>query len=218
MSSERSKRRDLSPLFRPTSIAVIGATGDTGHVRGRITAQLLDCGYPGRIFLVSQRGGEIRGRPTYPSIAAVPEPVDLALVAVPADAVPSVLEECAASGVRAAYIFSSGFAEEGVARRELQSRVRDIAERTGIIVAGPNAVGLMNVRLPLLASFTPAVDLAALPRLCEAAAPRRIAVVSQSGGLAFAFFNRGLRRRLPFSYVVNTGNEADLDLVDAGEF
>jgi len=218
MSGGRSERRDLSPLFRPASIAVIGATGDTGHVRGRITAQLLDCGYPGRIFLVSQRGGEIRGRPTYPSIPAVPEPVDLALIAVPADAVPSVLEECVASSVRAAYIFSSGFAEEGGARTELQSRVRDIAERTGIIVAGPNAVGLMNVRLPLVASFTPAVDLAALPHLREVAAPRRIAVVSQSGGLAFAFFNRGLQRRLPFSYVVNTGNEADLDLVDAGEF
>ena len=75
----------------------------------------------------------------------------------------------------------------------------------------------MNVRLPLVASFTPAVDLAALPHLAAAAAPRRIAVVSQSGGLAFAFFNRGLQRRLPFSHVLNTGNEADLDLVDAGE-
>jgi acyl-CoA synthetase (NDP forming) len=211
-------RRDLAPLFRPASIAVIGATGDASHVRGRITAQLLNSGYPGRIFLVSQRGGEILGRPTYPSIAAVPERVDLALVAIPADAVSGVLEECAAVGVRAAYIFSSGFAEEGGARTELQARVREIAVRTGMIVAGPNAVGLMNVRLPLVASFTPAVDLAALPRLREAAAPRRIAVVSQSGGLAFAFFNRGLLRRLPFSYVINTGNEADVDMVDAGEF
>ena len=63
-------RRDLAPLFRPASIAVIGATGDATHVRGRITAQLLNSGYPGGIFLVSQRGGEILGRPTYPSIAA----------------------------------------------------------------------------------------------------------------------------------------------------
>src|SRR5258708_1762252 len=186
MSSERSERRDLSPLFRPTSIAVIGATGDTGHVRGRITAQLLDCGYPGRIFLVSQRGGEIRGRPTYPSIPAVPEPVDLALIAVPAAAVPGVLEECAASSVRAAYIFSSGFAEEGGAKTDLQASVRAIAERTGMIVAGPNAVGLMNVRLPLVASFTPAGDLAALPRLRAVAAPRRIPVVSPSRGPALA--------------------------------
>src|SRR5260370_9236200 len=130
MNSERSERRDLSPLFRPTSIAVIGATGDTGHVRGRITAQLLDCGYPGRICLVSQRGGEIHGRPTYPSISAVPEPVDLALIAVPADAVPSVLVEGAASSVRAAYIFSPGFAEEGGARTELRARGRGIAART----------------------------------------------------------------------------------------
>ncbi len=218
MSRGSSGRRDLAPLFRPASIAVIGATGDTTHVRGRITAQLLNCGYPGRIFLVSPRGGEIHGRRTYAAIAAVPKPVDLALIAIPADAVPGVLEECAAAGVRAAYIFSSGFAEEGGDRRALQSRLRDFAGRTGIIVSGPNAVGLMNVSLPLVASFTPAVDLAALPRLREADAPRRIAVVSQSGGLAFAFFNRGLVRRLPFSHVINTGNEADVDMVDAGEF
>ncbi|HXP73867.1 MAG TPA: acetate--CoA ligase family protein [Stellaceae bacterium] len=218
MSFPGSERRDLSALFRPRSVAVIGASGDTGHVRGRITAQLLNCGYSGRIFLVSPRGGEILGRATYPTIAALPEAVDLALIAIPADAVAGVLEECAAAGVRAAYIFSSGFAEEGGARRELQSRIREIARRTGMMVAGPNAVGLMNVGLSLVASFTPAVDLAVLPRLREAVAPRRIAVVSQSGGLAFAFFNRGLQRRLPFSYVVNTGNEADLDIVDAGEF
>lgn len=218
MNRGGSGRRDLSALFRPASVAVIGATADAGHVRGRITAQLLHCGYPGRIFLVSPRGGEILGHATYPAISAVPEPVDLALIAIPSDAVVGVLEECAAAGVRAAYIFSSGFAEEGGHRHELQSRIRAIAERTGIVVAGPNAVGLMNVRLPLVASFTPAVDLAALPRLREAAASRRIAVVSQSGGLAFAFFNRGLQRRLPFSHVINTGNEADLDLVDAGEF
>lgn len=218
MSRGTRAPRDLAPLFRPASIAVIGATGDPAHVRGRITAQLLNCGYRGRIFLVSQRGGEIQGRATYPSIATVPGRVDLALIAIPADAVAGVLEECAAVGVRAAYIFSSGFSEEGGARVELQGRVREIAERTGMMVAGPNAVGLMNVRLPLVASFTPAVDLAALPRLREAAAPRRIAVISQSGGLAFAFFNRGLQRRLPFSHVINTGNEADVDLVDAAQF
>ena len=212
-----SEQRDLAALFRPRSVAVIGASGDAGHIRGRITAQLAHCGYPGRIFLVSARGGEILGRATYPAISAVPGPVDLALIAIPADAVAGVLEECAAAGVRAAYIFSSGFAEEGGDRHQLQSRIRAVAERTGIIVGGPNAVGLMNVRLPLVASFTPAVDLAALPHLAAAAAPRRIAVVSQSGGLAFAFFNRGLQRRLPFSHVLNTGNEADLDLVDAGE-
>src|SRR5581483_4336108 len=91
MSRGTREPRDLSPLFRPASIAVIGATGDAAHVRGRITAQLLNCGYPGRIFLVSQRGGEIQGRATFPSIAAVPERVDLALVAIPADAVPGVL-------------------------------------------------------------------------------------------------------------------------------
>jgi len=210
--------RDLSPLFRPSSVAIIGASADTSHIRGRVTAQVLKCGFPGRIFPVHPRGGEIMGLKAYPAISAVPERVDLALIAIPAEAVAGVLEECAAAGVRAAYVFSSGFAEEGGDKRAQQERIREISRRTGVIVAGPNAIGFMSVMLPLVASFTPAVDLAALPRLRAQPAERRIAIVSQSGGLAFAFFNRGLQRRLPFSYAVNTGNEADLDLTDVGEF
>ena len=210
--------RDLSPLFRPASVAVIGASADTSHIRGRVTAQMLKCGFPGRVFPVHPREVEIMGLKAYPAISAVPEPVDLALIAIPAEAVPGVLEECAAAGVRAAYVFSSGFAEEGGDKRAQQERIREISRRTGLIVAGPNAIGFMNVTLPIVASFTPAVDLSALPRLRAQPAERRIAIVSQSGGLAFAFFNRGLQRRLPFSYAVNTGNEADLDLTDVGEF
>jgi acyl-CoA synthetase (NDP forming) len=210
--------RDLTPFFRPAAVAVIGASADPSHIRGRILAQLGKSQYPGRIIPVHPRGGEMLGLPVATSIGAVGAPVDLALIAIPAHAVAGVLEECAAAGVRAAYIFSSGFAEEGADRRALQGRIREIAERTGMIIAGPNAVGFMNVSLPLVASFSPAVDFAALPGLRAAPAPRRIAVVSQSGGLAFAFFNRGIKRHLPFNYVVNTGNEAALDLVDIGEF
>jgi len=210
--------RDLSAFFRPASIAVIGASADPSHIRGRILTQLVKSGYPGRIIPVHPRGGEMLGLPVSPSIGAVGAPVDLALIAIPADAVAGVLEECSAAGVRAAYIFSSGFAEEGGDKRALQQQISAIAERTQMLIAGPNAVGFMNVNLPLVASFTPAVDFAELPRLRAAPALRRIAVVSQSGGLAFAFFNRGIKRRLPFSYVVNTGNEAALDLVDIGEF
>jgi len=210
--------RDLTPFFRPAAVAVIGASADPNHIRGRILTQLVKSQYPGRITPVHPRGGEMLGLPVCTSIAAADAPVDLALIAIPADAVAGVLEECAAAGVRAAYIFSSGFAEEGRDKQALQQRIREISERTQMIIGGPNAVGFMNVSLPLVASFTPAVDFAALPALRAAKAPRRIAVVSQSGGLAFAFFNRGVKRRLPFSYVVNTGNEAALDLVDIGEF
>jgi acetate---CoA ligase (ADP-forming) len=212
------RRHDLSPLFRPAGVALIGASADASHIRGRITAQLMKCGYPGRIFAVHPKGGEIMGLKAYASISAVPERVDLALIAIPAAAVAGVLEECAAAGVRAAYIFSSGFAEEGGEKHALQERIREIAGRTGLVVAGPNAVGYMNVDLPIVASFTPAVDLSILPGLRAADASRRVAVISQSGGLAFALFNRGIKRRLPFSVVVNTGNEADVDLVDVGEF
>src|SRR5262249_26729358 len=135
--------RDLAALFRPAAIALIGASADRSQIRGRITHQLLECGYPGRIHLVHPRGGEIAGRPAHVSIADVPERIDLALVAIPATGVAAVLRDCAAAGVRAAYIFSSGFAEEGGEKQALQEHVQRVASETGLVVAGPNAVGFM---------------------------------------------------------------------------
>ncbi len=211
--------RDLTPLFRPRAVAVIGAAEDPAKIRGRILAQLLGCGFPGGIYPIHPRHGEIQGRTAFPSIAAAPRPIDLALIAIPAESVPATLEECAAAGVKSALVFSSGFAEEaGGAPRALQERVRAIARGSGMVVAGPNSVGMLDLMTPLVASFSPAVDLAMLPALRADPAPRRIGIISQSGGLGFALFNRGLKRRLAFSTVVNTGNEAALDACDVIEW
>jgi acyl-CoA synthetase (NDP forming) len=98
----------------------------------------------------------------------------------------------AAAGVRAALVYSSGFAEEGGASADIQARVREIARATGLTVGGPNVVGFMNVVDAVVATFSPAVDLAALPALRADPRERRIGIVSQSGGLGFALFNRGL--------------------------
>lgn len=130
---------------------------------------------------------------------------------------PGVLEECAAAGVRSALVYSGGFAEEGAEKRGLQEEVTAIAARTGMRVGGPNSVGFLNVAGAVCATFSPAIDFAALPGQ-RAAATRRIGIVSQSGGLGFAIFNRGLRRHLAFSHVVNTGNEADIDASDVLDF
>jgi hypothetical protein len=131
--------------------------------------------------------------------------------------VPGVLEECAAAGVRSVLVYSGGFADEGDEKRGLQDEVAAIAARTGIRVGGPNSVGFLNVTGGVCATFSPAIDFAALPAQRAAAGPR-IGIVSQSGGLGFAIFNRGLVRHLAFSHVVNTGNEADIDASDVLDF
>ncbi|WP_374446736.1 acetate--CoA ligase family protein [Stella sp.] len=207
----------LAPFFAPRSVAVVGASDDPTRLRGRILAQLVKGGFAGPIHPVHPTAATIQGLAAYPSIAATPAPPDLALIAIPSERVPGVLEECAAAGVRSALVYSGGFAEEGGEKRGLQDEVSAIAARTGMRVGGPNSVGFLNVAGAVCATFSPAIDFAALPAQ-RAPAGRRIGIVSQSGGLGFAIFNRGLVRRLAFSHVVNTGNEADIDASDVLDF
>jgi acyl-CoA synthetase (NDP forming) len=210
--------RDLLALFRPRSIAVVGASDDVTRIRGRLLAQILRSGYAGQVYPVNPARDTVQGLRAYPSIAALPLPVDLALIAIAAPAVEQALRECAGRGIRAAMIHSAGFAEEGPEAARMQGKLGAIARSSGIVVAGPNTVGFLNVTEPLAATFSPAIDFAALERMrCERRSDR-IAIVSQSGGLGFALFNRGLRRKLAFSYVMNTGNEADVDAAEAAAF
>jgi acyl-CoA synthetase (NDP forming) len=212
-------KRDLTPLFRPRSLALIGASDDPTRIRGKILAQIVKGNYPGRIFPIHPTARRIQGIPAFAAIGEAPGPIDLALIAIPAESVPATLAQCAAAGVRSALVFSSGFAEEeGGAHRALQDELRAIARDTGMAVAGPNSVGMLDLAEPLAATFSPAIDFAALPGLRADPARRRIGIISQSGGLGFALFNRGLKRNLAFSTVINTGNEADLDACDILDF
>jgi len=212
-------KRDLTPLFRPRALAVIGESNDPAKIRGRILAQIVKGGYPGGIFPIHPTQTTIQGLPAFAAIGKAPGPIDLALIAIPAESVPAMLLECAAAGVRSALIFSSGFAEEeGEDHRALQDRIRAIVRDSAMAVAGPNSVGMLDLAKPLAATFSPAIDFAALPALRANPSNRRIGIISQSGGLGFALFNRGLKRSLAFSTVINTGNEADLDACDILEF
>ncbi len=210
--------RNLVPFFRPRSIAVVGASDDPARVRGRLLAQILRGGYPGKIYPVNPARDKIQGLRAYPSIAALPDAVDLALIAIAAPAVEQALRECVQRGIGAAMIYSSGFAEEGAEAAAMQAGIRAFARSSGIVVAGPNTVGFLNVGGSLAATFSPAIDFEALERMCAEQRHDRIGIVSQSGGLGFALFNRGLRRKLAFSYVLNTGNEADVDAAEAASF
>ena len=135
---------DLRVLFEPRSVALIGASADPQSISARPLRLMRQHGYAGRLYPVNPKYDELQGLRVYPSIGAVPERVDLALVVVPAPVVPGVLEECAAAGVGCAVVITSGFAESGQAGRELQQRIAEVVARTGLRVCGPNSEGLFN--------------------------------------------------------------------------
>jgi acyl-CoA synthetase (NDP forming) len=202
---------ELDGLFNPRSIALVGASSDPHGISGRPLRLLIQHGYPGALYPVNPRHRELMGREVFPRIADVPGPVDLALVMVPAAVTPGVVEECAAAGVRYALVISSGFAEAGAEGRARQEELARAARSSGIRLAGPNSEGFFNVAAGVAAGFSPAID----PERGFAGARRGpVGVVSQSGGLGFALFNRGMELGLGFSLVVSSGNEADLTFLD----
>jgi acetate---CoA ligase (ADP-forming) len=204
--------RSLAALLSPRTIAVVGASPDLHIFRGRTLKVMLGHAFGGRIYPVSRSHAEVQGLRAYSSVAAIPEPVDLAILIIPAEFVADELERCGAAGVKAAVILSSGFAETGdAAGQALQARVVAIAERHQMIVCGPNAEGFVNTAAALCPTFSPAVDNMTVPLVPPWRSRGHVAVVAQSGGMGFALFDRGRPRELPFSHIITTGNEACLD-------
>jgi len=206
----------LDALLSPRAIAIIGASPDAGKIRGRIVAAILSGGYGGPIYPVNPAHAEIQGLRAYASIGAIGQPVDLALIAIPAERVTAALEKCADAGIKGAVIFSSGFAESGHAAAQLQAQIGDIAAARGIAVCGPNTAGFLNTGINLNASFSVGTKLDNTPHT-GAGSQRRVAIVSQSGGLGFAIHNRGIKRGIAFSHVIGTGNESHLGVLDFTE-
>jgi acyl-CoA synthetase (NDP forming) len=215
VTSERPGFADLGPLLSPKSIAIIGASSNPTRLGGRPLQILLQHGYGGSIYPVNPGHDAVGGLPAYPSISAVPRPVDVAAVIVPASLVVETLRECAAAGVRSAVVFSSGFAEQGEEGRLAEQQIEEIARRSGMRVLGPNGEGFFNLteRIPL--TFSPTVD---YERGLSSLVAGNVAVVSQSGGLGFALFNGGQSVGLGSSHVVSTGNEADLGALEVAAY
>ncbi len=206
--------RPLDSFFAPSSIAIVGASPDATKIRGMLLSYLRKNEFPGRIYPVNPNYAEIDGLRCYPTVAAIGEPIDLALMAIPANLVLPALEACATASVQHAVVISSGFAEEGGDSVGVQQQIADLARRTGMRVSGPNAEGFYNEPGRVSATFSPTVEMkAGQTRLV--ASERRIGIVAQSGGVGFSLFNRGKAIGLSFSSIVTTGNEADLA---AGEF
>ena len=206
---------DLRPLLSPDSVAIIGASADQETLRGRLTRALIEHGYDGRVHPVTRSQSEVFGLRAYPTVAALPEPVDLAVILVPAAHVVETLEQCGGRGVRAAVVISSGFAEESnEAARARDLELGRIADRHGIVVCGPNSEGIVNPLRPLVATFSPVFHDPTQCLLPATAKGRPIAVSCQSGALTFSFLSRGRAKQLRFTHQVSAGNQTVLEAHD----
>jgi acetate---CoA ligase (ADP-forming) len=210
---------DIRPLLSPRSVAVVGASSDKHILRGRIFETIRGQPFAGRVYPVSRSAAVVQGEKAYPSVDALPEPADLAILIVPATYVAAELERCGRAGIKAAAILSSGFAEEGGSGVRMQREIVAIAQRYDMAVSGPNSEGFTNIAAALCANFSPASDKNAGPLT----PPRplgagQVSVISQSGGLGFACFDRARPRHFLFRYIVTTGNEAVLEAADFVEY
>ena len=192
-------------LFSPRSIAVIGASDDPAKTSGRPVLFLRRAGFQGAIYPVNPRRDTVLGERAWPSVAALPEVPDHAYIVTPTDLVLPALEECAAAGVKVASILANGFSEAGPEGLQREERLREICERTGIRVVGPNSLGVVNVHRRCMITANAAFAEPELP-------PGGIFVASHSGSMIGALVSRGKERGIGFAGLVSVGNEADLGI------
>lgn len=201
----------LSRLFDPRSIAIVGASATPGKIGAMPVTLLRQHGYEGRIIPVNPRADTIQGLAAAPSLDALDQDVDLAILAVPAAHAAQALQSARPGQLGAAVIFTSGYSETGAAGAEQQQRLCRIARERGIRLLGPNCLGFMNVRRKVYATFSPAPANGAVPA-------GGIAMVSQSGAFGAYAYSMARERGLGLSHWISTGNEADIDVADCIEW
>jgi acetyl coenzyme A synthetase (ADP forming)-like protein len=191
----------LRSFLEPHSVAVIGASRRRGTVGGEILRNLLAAEFTGAVYAVNPHSDVVQSLPAYPSVSAIPAPIELAVVVVPAEDVLAVARECATAGVRALLVISSGFAETGEAGAQRQHELLAICRQSGMRVVGPNCLGVLNTdpAVGLNATFAP-----------TPARPGSVGFMSQSGGLGIAIIEAASRLGIGLSSFVSVGNKADL--------
>jgi len=211
-SVTRSEFRDrtstaasLRPFFQPHAVAVVGVSRNPASIGTRILRAILDTGFNGQVYPVNPRAETVESLHVYPSVRDIPETAELAVIAVPRDAVPSVVDDCAARGVRAVVVITAGFAETGDSGRKLQQQLVEKVRGYGMRMVGPNCLGLLNTdpAIRLNASFAP-----------DFPPPGNVAFCSQSGALGLAIISLARQRALGLSHFVSVGNKADVSSND----
>ena len=188
-------------VLEPRSIAVVGASRERGTIGGELFRNLLDMGFSGPVYPVNPKAEVVQSVAAYPTVTAIPGPVDLAVIVVPAQVVLSVAAECAEKGVRALLVISAGFSETGEEGAERQNELLELARRHGMHIVGPNCMGVMNLdpAVRMNASFAP---------FAPEFGP--LAFSSQSGALGIAVIDRTRELGLGMSSFVSVGNKADI--------
>src|SRR5918997_1199700 len=197
------ERQPMDAIFRPETVAVVGATDKAGSVGRTVLSNLISSPFGGTVFPVNPNKTNVLGIRAYPSVSEVPEDVDLAVVVAPAQTVPRIRAECADAGVRGAIIISAGFKEIGAEGVELEERVLEEARRGRMRVVGPNTLGVMNPITSFNATFAGAL-----------ARPGNVAFLSQSGALCTAILDQSLKENIGFSAFVSVGSMLDVDWGD----
>jgi acetyltransferase len=196
----------LDKIFRPQSIAAIGASDRQGTVGYALMDNLLTGGFKGKIYPVNPGHRTIRGMKSYPSVNKIPGKVDLALIAAPAKFIPNVIEECGQAGVGGAVIISAGFKEAGEAGKRMFDEIAATARKYNLRIIGPNCLGIITPSQGLNASFASRMAL-----------PGKIAFISQSGALCTAILDWSVSQSVGFSHFVSIGEMVDVgfhDLID----
>jgi acetate---CoA ligase (ADP-forming) len=199
----------LLPFFRPNAVAVVGASRDPAAIGRRVLEALLQAGFQGPVYAVNPKASDVAGVRAYASVRDLPGPVDLAIVAVPPNTVPRVVDDCAIRGVRALVVITAGFAEVGGDGIGLQKTLLEQVRGYGMRMVGPNCMGLLNAdrEVRLNASFSPVFP----PAGC-------VAMSSQSGAIGLAALDVATRYGLGFSTFVSVGNKGDVSGNDLLQF
>jgi acetyl coenzyme A synthetase (ADP forming)-like protein len=193
----------LDSLFRPQSVAVIGASRNPAKLGHGILKNIIDSGFGGAIYPVNPTAEEILGHQCYPSVSDLPGEVDQVVIVIPSRLVAQVLEECGQKGAKAAVIITAGFREVGGKGLRMEHELAEIGRRYGMRLLGPNCLGVINTFTPLNSAFAGAMP-----------AQGTIAFMSQSGALCASVLDVALAEEVGFSSFVSLGNKADLNEID----
>ena len=200
----------MNVIFNPRAVAVIGASDNPGKLGSHVMRSLTEGEYPGKIFPVNPGKDEILGIRTYPSLLKVPETVDLSIIVLPAEQVPKIITECKEKGVKGIVLITAGFKEIEDKRGEmLQREITELANQFGIKIIGPNTFGIVNLHLPLNASFTPEFS-----RVKKGG----ISFVSQSGGMSHLMAFLSMRNQIGMSKIIGLGNRCNVDFAEMVEY
>ena len=194
---------NLDKIFEPAAMAVIGASDKKGSIGYALINNIQKGNYPGALFPINPKYKTLNGLKSYPSIAAVGQPIDLAVITTPINTVPSIIRECVKGAVKGAIIVSAGGKEIGQKGREIEGEIKEEAAKGNIRIIGPNCVGVISTHSNLYATFANRMPLKG-----------KMAFISQSGALIGAIIDFSLKKQIGFSHFISVGAMLDADFGD----